>query len=74
MQVIEDALSTDPEGTHHNATAATAFYEPYSSLAPSIPKEQGHTSPHKIKHATSQAIVAAGEICNVLVALAVCPF
>lgn len=62
-QVIEDALSTDLQGTHHSAAAAGGYHEPYSSLAPSFPREQGHASPHKTKPATSQSIVPAGELC-----------
>lgn len=59
VQVIEDALGTDPEIVHQPA-ATSRTDDSQLDLAASFPQDQAQRSPQKRQHAASQAIVPAG--------------
>lgn len=61
VQVIEDALSTNPEMGYQPAAAPSPMCDPSRIPAPSIQQEHAAPSPQRQKHASSQAIVPSGQ-------------
>lgn len=61
VQVIEDALSTNPEMGYTPAMAPSPMYDSPRNPAPNFQQEQAPPSPRRQKHASSQAIVPAGQ-------------
>lgn len=60
VQLIEDALRTDPQIGYQSAAVPSPLYTSPANPATSFPQEQARQSPHKHKQASAQAVVPSG--------------